>query len=177
MKRRIMLLAVLIMVTVLVEIQMDNSRTQTSDGNAVYVQMLGEFRVVAANLLWIKTDDYNHEYEARHADPLKNRELIGMCQLISQLNPRFEQAYLVGSMIYRKGDKNSQKAKSYLLLGLRYLPSSWEIPRDLALIEGIDFKDKRAALPYARLAYRNATDPFYKASMLQLVKTIERYIK
>ncbi len=177
MTKRVWLLVLAVVLMVASERQMDALRPPTEQGGAAYVQMLGEFRVVAANLLWVKADEYNHEYEARHATPLENRELIGMCQLITQLNPRFEQAYLVGSMIYRKGDKDPRKAKDYLLLGYKYLPSSWEIPRDLALLEGIDYKDKRAALPYARMAYKNATDPFYKANMLRLVKAIEQHMK
>lgn len=177
MKRRIWTLIGLMLLMVLTELQMDRARPQSADSGTVYMQMLGEFRVVAANLLWVKTDEYNHEYETRHASSLENRELIGMCQLITRLNPRFEQAYLVGAMIYRKGDKDPRKAENYLRLGLKYLPSSWEIPRDLAIVEGIDYKNMRAALPYARLAYRNATDPFYKGSLLKMIKAIEQQIK
>ncbi len=177
MKQRLWLMVLVVILMIATERQMDALRPSSEQGGAVYVQMLGEFRIAAANLLWIKTDEYHHEYEARHNSSLDNRELIGMCQLITRLNPRFEEAYLVGAMVYRKGDKDPRKAKDYLLLGYKYLPSSWEIPRDLALLEGIDNKDNRLALYYGRKAYQAATDPFYKASMLRLVKSIEQNMK
>ena len=171
--RRIITLVCLAALMVTAESQMDASRQPVIRTSSAFVEMLGEFRIVAANMLWIKTDEYHHEYEARHADPAKNRELIGMCQLITRLNPRFEQAYLVGAMVYRDGEKNSTKALNYLQQGLHELPSSWQIPRDMAFIEANDLKHSSSAIMLAERAYKNADDPFYKGTMKQLVDILK----
>ena len=174
MTKRIIALVYLVTLMVVAETQMDATRLPVIRTSSAFVEMLGEFRIVAANMLWIKTDEYHHEYEARHADPAKNRELIGMCQLITRLNPRFEQAYLVGAMVYRNGEKNPLKALHYLQQGLHQLPSSWQIPRDMAFIEANNLHNRPSATVYAELAYKNADDPFYKRSMKQLVDILKR---
>lgn len=54
----------------------------TNAGSSVYV-LAGEFRTVFANLLWIKVDQYHHEYLERHPDWTQDKDLLSLLNLIT----------------------------------------------------------------------------------------------
>ena len=74
--------------------------------SAALAQAGGEFRIVAANLLWSKVvDHYHHQYLADGGDWSKNESLLPLLHTITVLDPHFVQAYEVmgGAILPRTG--------------------------------------------------------------------------
>ncbi len=64
--------------------------TAAQGRNAALAQAGGEFRIVAANLLWSKVvDHYHHQYMATGGDWSKNESLLPLLQAIITLDPHF----------------------------------------------------------------------------------------
>lgn len=146
-----------------------------SKGSSIYA-MAGEFRSVAANLLWIKADAYHHEFLAKNGDWTANKELIGLFRLIVDLDPHFEEAYASGMYVYVKGYHSPEKALVFLKEGLNNNPKSWDLNRLAALLYGIEFKDYPTALTYAKKSFIYCNDPFYKKVIARLCTTLQRKI-
>jgi len=144
--------------------------------SSVY-KLAGEFRVVFANLLWIKADRYHHEYIQHDPNWCNDKELLGLFKMITALDPRFTEAYSTGTYILMYGYHNCPKALAYLKQGLAANPRSMELNELAAVIYAQKLKDPETALPYAQRAVRFAQDDFYRAVAKRTLKSIQRMAK
>ncbi len=143
--------------------------------SSVYM-LAGEFRTVFANLLWIEADNYHDEYIQHNSDWTKNKDLLGMINLIVALDPHFVEAYSVGTSLYASGPGGNKRAFKWLQEGLNNNPRSWLLHRDIAIICARHFDSPRPALIHAKLAESYCEDEFYKESIKKLVRTIQKEI-
>lgn len=138
--------------------------------------LAGEFRTVAANLLWIKADRYHHEFVQRNADWTKDADLLGLLIMITDLDPRFVEAYSSGAIIYAKGCGRPRRAIEYLTEGISNNPRSWDLHRMAAIIYARRLQDPARALEHAHLAVRYCDDQEMKPVLSRLVHTLEEQV-
>lgn len=141
--------------------------------SSVYA-LAGEFRTVAANLMWIKADQYHHEFIEKNPDWTQDKDLLGLINLITDLDPSFVVAYSSGAMIYAYGCDNPERAVDYLNEGIAANPRAWELHRIAAIVYARRLRDPARALPYARAAARYCDNGFDKRVVLRLLHTLER---
>lgn len=139
--------------------------------------LAGEFRTVFANLLWIKAEQYHHEHIHQGAVWSRNKELMGLIDLITALDPHFVEAYATGTYIYADGYRDYPRAVNYLRRAISNNPKSWELHHIAAVLYAGRLHKPKMALPYARLAARYCKDNFYHRQTLKLLATIERLAK
>lgn len=148
--------------------------TVRDSGQTSSIYMLaGEFRVVFANLLWIKAEKYHHEYLLKHRNWSENKELMALLDIITALDPHFVEAYEVGAYILANGYNDPVRATTYLDRAIAYNPDSWEL-HNIAAIMFARLGKFEPALKHARSAYELCTDPFYRTRNLRLIRTIRR---
>jgi len=143
------------------------------DASSIYM-LAGEFRTVFANLLWVKVEQYHHEYLEKHASWSSNTELLGLLDLITALDPHFVEAYAAGYYIHADGRKDKDGALNYLRQAVVHNPRSWELHRLTAIVYACRMKDPERALPHARLALKYCDDQFYAGVVRRLVNTLEQ---
>jgi hypothetical protein len=144
-----------------------------TSGNAGLMQALGEFRIVAANMLWEKVDHYHDRYVEAGGDWTHNTSILPMLRQITLLDPHFDKAYeLMGGTILPKTGRIAE-GKAVLAEGIRNNPDDWELYREMALLEAVIEKQPAAALPYARMGLRKADDSFSRRLMDMLCRTLE----
>jgi len=141
------------------------------------VQAAGEFRVVAANILWAKVvDHYHHEYMARGGEWDKNASLLPLLNTIITLDPHFTQAYeMMGGTLLPKLGKLEQ-GRRVLADGIKNNPNDWELDREMAMLYAWREHDPAGALPYATAGLGNAPDDFSRNLMGKLCNTLKRQI-
>ncbi len=145
------------------------------NASAIY-QLAGEFRTVFANLLWIKADKYHHEYIQHDPNWSNNKDLIGLLKMITALDPRFVEAYSVGTYILMNGYHNNIRAMNYLMEGLEANPRSRELNQLAAVMYAYKLKNPRRALPYAQRAVWFAEDDFNLHVTKRNLKSIQNMI-
>lgn len=151
---------------------------ERATGSASSVLMLaGEFRTVFANLLWIKADQYHHEFLEHNRNWTQNKDLLGMLRLVTALDPHFVEAYSSGAVMYSRGAGNRLRASEYLEEGLANNPRAWDLHRIAVILYARHFNDPRRALPHARLALKYCDDEQYKPRLRQLLRTVERLVR
>lgn len=143
--------------------------------SAIY-QLAGEFRTVFANLLWIKADRYHHEYIEHDPNWCNNKDLIGLLKMITALDPRFVEAYSVGTYILMNGYHNNIRAMNYLMEGLEANPRSRELNQLAAVMYAHKLKNPKRALPYAQRAVWFAEDDFNLRVTKKNLESIKRMI-
>ncbi len=148
---------------------------QVAKTSAVYA-LAGEFRVVFANLLWIKADKYHHEFIHQNPDWTQDSDLLGMLRMITALDPTFTEAYASGVYMYADGQKDIIAAQDYLLEGLSNNPKSADLNRTAAIFYARRLEDPRTALVYARRAQKYTTDEFDSQVVGKLIRTLEEQI-
>ncbi len=142
-----------------------------------FAHAAGEFRIVAANMIWaVDVDHYHHRFMAEGGEWTKNLSLIPFLRLITILDPHFVQAYDVGGAILCNTGQFEQ-AKQYLSEGVSHNPTEWLLRYDLAMMYYYFRKDPGAALPYALRARDVATDPFYQHRLDMLIHSLRRDIR
>jgi len=141
--------------------------------SAVY-KLAGEFRVVFANLLWIKADKYHHEYIQHDPNWCDNKDLLGLFNMIVALDPRFVEAYSSGTYILLYGYHDTPKALAYLKKGITANPQSMELNELAAVLYAQKLRDPDSALPYAQRAVRFAKDDFYRGVAKRTLRSVER---
>lgn len=147
-----------------------------STGTSAIYALVGEFRVVFANLLWIKADNYHHEHLLHGRVWTSNKEMMGLIRLITILDPHFVEAYATGTYIYMDGYRDYPKAIAFLHEGLTNNPRSWELHHLAAVIYAGRLHKPKQALPYARQAVRYCKDDFYRRQTIKLLHTIEEMV-
>lgn len=146
-------------------------------------QAAGEFRIVAANLLWAKViDHYHHQYMADGGDWAKNTSLLPLLQTIILLDPHFTEAYelMGGTILPRTG--HEAHGKLVLAEGIKNNPTDWELYREMAMLYAWNDHQPQAALPFASAGLIQAAqvkddDGFSKRLMAMLCKTLRRQIR
>jgi len=143
-------------------------------------QAAGEFRVVAANLLWAKVvDHYHHQYMAEGGDWSRNVSLLPLLHTIVLLDPHFTEAYeLMGGTILPRTGREAE-GKAVLVQGIRSNPDDWEMYREIAMLYAWNDHKPAAALVYARLGLAQAArvtddDGFSRRLMAGLCATLQR---
>jgi len=148
--------------------------TAASQGkNAALAQAGGEFRVVAANLLWDKVvDHYHHQFLADGGDWAKNESLLPLLQAIITLDPHFVQAYEVmgGAILPRTG--HVTEGEKVIAAGLKSNPNEWELYREMAMLLSYTEHKPKQALPYAEKGLAQAPDGFSRKLMTKLCHTL-----
>lgn len=144
--------------------------------SSVYA-LAGEFRTVFANLLWIKTDKYLHEYTAHGGDPFQNKEAMPMFRLITELDPHFVEAYRAGAMMLYMGLNKDAEAEKFLHEGISHNPTSWEMYEETGMYYARHKRDLRRGLPYFEKALKYCDDDFYQKRLARLVGSIHRDMK
>ncbi|MCE5324283.1 hypothetical protein LLG46_13350 [bacterium] len=147
-----------------------------SDTSSVYM-LAGEFRTVFANLLWIKAEQYHHEYIMHGKDWTKDDELLGLVRLITKLDPHFPEAYAVGTYLYADGRKDNREAIKYLREGIYYNPKEWSLHQIAAIMYGYRMHNYDRAVYHAKMALKYCDHDFYRKANVRLLKTIERDAK
>jgi len=141
--------------------------------NAALAQAGGEFRIIAANLLWSKVvDHYHHQYMATGGDWSKNESLLPLLQTIITLDPHFVQAYEImgGTILPRTG--HLQRGEEMLKQGIARNPNEWELYRELAMLLSYTKHRPAEALPYAVRGLAEANDDFSRHLMTKLTHTL-----
>lgn len=143
--------------------------------NAALAQAGGEFRIVAANLLWSKVvDHYHHQYMAEGGDWSKNESLLPLLQTIITLDPHFIQAYeIMGGAILPQTGRISEGEK-VLAQGLRQNPNEWEMYREMAMLLSYTEHKPAQALPYAEQGLAQTNDEFSRNLMTRLCRTLRQ---
>lgn len=144
-----------------------------SKDSSIYA-IAGEFRTVAANLLWMKADAYHHEFLEHNKDWTANKELLGLLKMIVDFDPHFEEAYASGAYMYLQGYHNPKAALKFLREGLTNNPRSWDLNRLAAMLYAIEFKDYKKSLLYARKSFAYSRDPFNKKLAARLIITLQK---
>lgn len=145
---------------------------------AAVAQAAGEFRIVAANLLWSKViDHYHHQYLATGGDWSKNESLLPLLQAIITLDPHFVQAYEImgGAILPRTG--RVAEGERVLEAGLKANPNEWELYREMAMLLSYTEHRPAEALPYAEAGLAQANDDFSRTLMTKLCRTLHRDIR
>ena len=135
--------------------------------------LAGEFRTVFANLLWIKADQYHHEFMQTGNEWSCNKELIGLLNLIIVLDPHFVEAYANEVYIYADGYQDNDKALGVLRQGISNNPNSPELHTLAAIMYARRLADPQRALPHARKAVELAEDNWCRTRAKRMLRTIE----
>ncbi len=146
--------------------------------DAALSQAAGEFRIVAANLLWAKVvDHYHHQYMADGGDWSKNASLLPLLQAIIALDPHFVEAYelMGGTILPRLG--RVPEGQAILAQGIKNNPYDWEIYREMAMLYAWTQHRPQEALPYAQAGLAQADDDFSRRLMTRLCATLHRQIR
>jgi tetratricopeptide (TPR) repeat protein len=134
----------------------------------------GEFRIAAANLLWLNVvDHYHHQYMKSGGDWSRNKDVLPLIRMIVILDPHFTQAYDVGSLILCQLGRY-QEASTFLKQGVKDNPTDWGMVYDQAMLYAWYKNDAQDALPYALKARDLAADPFDRHRLDLLCDTLER---
>jgi len=139
--------------------------------------MAGQFRVVFANLLWIKVDQYHHEYIKQHADWAQDTDLLPMLRMITWLDPHFVQAYQVAGFMLSARLHRYEHARQLLEEGIRHNPKSFELYEEMGMAILRARKDYREAYAYLTRALSLATDEFDKKRLQRFCNTVRRKIE
>lgn len=148
--------------------------------DAALAQAGGEFRIVAANLLWSKViDHYHHQYLAQGGDWSKNVSLLPLLQAIITLDPHFVQAYEImgGAILPRTG--RAAEGEKILAQGIARNatdPQEWELCREMAMVLAATEHKPSEALPYAEKGLALANDEFSRNLMTKLTHTLRSQI-
>ncbi len=146
--------------------------------DAALAQAGGEFRIVAANLLWSKViDHYHHQFMATGGDWSKNQSLLPLLQTIIILDPHFVQAYEImgGAILPRTG--RVAEGERVLRDGLKANPNEWELNREMAMLLSYTEHRPADALPYAEAGLALANDDFSRNLMTRLCHTLRREVR
>ena len=145
-------------------------------GRSVFAALAGEFRATIANLLWIKVNQYHHEFSEKHADWTKNTDVMPIIRMITVLDPRFVEAYLYGAWILGPGCGRYPEAEGFLREGIRNNLDDSELHIELAIIYARHMNRPRLALVEAHQALKLAKGPFYRHRAALLCAATERML-
>ncbi|MBI2844902.1 MAG: hypothetical protein HYX78_16030 [Armatimonadetes bacterium] len=143
------------------------------DRESIVVALAGEFRTVFANLLWIKADQYHHEFMEHNSDWTNNTDALVLDRLITRLDPHFEEAYASGARILVGMDRIGE-ARDYLEEGVANNPNSMMLHDEFATLLAGHLKDYEEALFHFKRAHILASDDWDRRRLSKLVDTVEQ---
>ncbi len=127
-------------------------------------KFLGSLRTVAAAYLWLKVDRIHHEY---YGDLAREQELIPYYRIITWLDPKWVDAYYVGSyMLYMF--KQPQESIKFAEEGVKFNPKSAKLNFNLGQLL-ILTRQYSKAFPYLQKALILAKDKREKLAIYQLM--------
>jgi hypothetical protein len=143
----------------------------TSGTSAAYA-LAGEFRAVIANLLWIKVEKYHHEFIRTNSDYRADKDILPLIKVITDLDPSFVEAYLLGGWMLSMGLHREQEGILYLKEGIQNNPDSMALSEVLGTVYARKLNQPRAALPYLRRAYQLSADDWDRKRMRRLMRSV-----
>ncbi len=170
--------SVVLMLTMLAGIStLDNTISKSKPKSAAgakdsaAIALAGEFRTVFANLLWIKADQYHHEFIAHNNDWEMNTDVIGLDRLITKLDPHFDEAYAAGARML-SGTGQLNEAVSFLEEGVTNNPNSRMLHEELGTLLARHKKDYERALLHLKRAYVLSDEDFDTKRLRRLIGTV-----
>ena len=139
--------------------------------------MAGQFRIVFANLLWIKVDKYHHEYIEHHGNWAENSDILPLLRMITWLDPHFIQAYQVAGFMLSGNLKRYDFARQLLAEGIRNNPRSSELHEEMGMAIIRATHNYREAYPYLARALELSTDDFDRQRLERFCHTVRREIQ
>jgi hypothetical protein len=137
----------------------------------------GEFRIVVANLLWIKVvDHYHHQFLAKGGAWNQNTSLMPYLRMIVWLDPHFIEAYEVGGSIL-SGTHRYKECDQFLGVGTTNNIDSWQLYYDRGMLRAWYLKNPSEALPFAEHALQCSNDDFTRHRVTKFVNTLKFEIK
>jgi hypothetical protein len=147
------------------------SRKMTGD-SATYA-LAGEFRSVIANLLWIKVENYHHEFLRTNNDWRANTQILPLVKMITDLDPHFTEAYSVGGWMLCMGVNHTKEGIDYLREGVRNNPQNMDVNETLGTIYARKLDQPAKAMPYLRRALALSADDWDRKRMRRLIRTVQ----
>jgi len=136
--------------------------------------LAGEFRTVAANLLWIKAENYHHEFVEHGGQWNKNKDLLPLIRLITDLDPHFVEAYLTGSWMLATGLDRPKEAVRFLREGISNNPRSPELYEELGTLYARRLQDPEKAVRCLEKALSLATDRWERRKLERFLRTVRQ---
>lgn len=182
MNRLLALLVALVMGCVLAEgwlsantPKMENASVDNTALRTV-LAMAGQFRIVFANLLWLKVDQYHHEYIEHHGDWAQDTDLLPLLRAITWLDPHFVQAYQVAGFMLSARLHRFEHARQILEEGIHNNPKSSELYEEMGMAILRAKRNYREAYPYLSKALSLAQDEFDRQRLQRFCQTLKRKI-
>ncbi len=141
---------------------------------SVYANLAGQFRSVFANLLWMKADNYHHEFTEHNPHWAQDSDILPLMRMITYLDPHFTQAYASGGWMLGLYQKRPAQAKQFLTEGIRNNPKSSELYETLGFVIWRCDKDARLALANFQEAEKCATTEFDRERLQRSVRILQR---
>lgn len=145
---------------------------RSTKGEPAAYALAGEFRSVIANLLWIKVERYHHEFIQTNGDWRANKEILPLVKVITDLDPHFTDAYILGGWMLCMGLDRCDEGVSYLKEGASNNPHNMAVHEVLGTIYARKLKQPEKALPYLRKAQQLSADDWDRRRMRRLINTV-----
>lgn len=91
---------------------------------SVLLEALGELRTFLAQQIWFDIDLYHHEMESQGVPWTAERDIMSMYRMVTLLDPRFVEAYDVGSYQLVENFHKPEEGLAFLEEGLAHNPDS-----------------------------------------------------
>lgn len=127
-------------------------------------KFLGSLRTITAAYLWLKVDHIHHEY---YGDLSREQELVPYYRIITWLDPKWVDAYYVGSYLlymYKQPEESIKFAEE----GVKFNPDSARLNFNLGQLYVLT-KQYQKSLPYLNKALSLARDKRDKFATYQLL--------
>ncbi len=148
-------------------------RLQGQGTVSIYANLLGQFRTVFANLLWIKADNYHHEFMEHNPHWTKNTDLLPLMRLVTWMDPHFTQAYSSGAWMLGLYQNRMGQARSFLNEGIKFNPNSTELYETMAILEWRVDGNAKAALANLKKARDKAVERVERQRLTRSVSKLE----
>lgn len=120
----------------------------------VLLDALGEIRTFLAQSIWFQIDIYHHQMEKEGIPWTEERDLMSMYRMVTTLDPRFVEAYDVGSYQLVENFHHPEEGLAFLDEGIRNNPNSAQL------------RFNRAFLLYSLKRYKEAATEAREAMAL-----------
>lgn len=156
------------------DVSVERSRPPIPRSDSAFHALAGEFRTVAANLLWIKADKYHHEFIAHGGNWSQNKDILPLIRLITDLDPYFVEAYLTGGWILATGLDLPDEAVRFLKAGILSNPNSSELHEGLGTLYAGRLGEPHEGLKHLERALSLARDDFDTQRLTRLINSVRR---
>ena len=142
-------------------------------GDSAAYALAGEFRSVIANLLWIKVERYHHEFIQTNANWRANKEVLPLVKVITDLDPHFTDAYVLGSWMLCMGLDRTDEGIDYLKEGVQNNPDNMAVNEIMGTIYARKLDQPVKAMPYLRRALALSADDLDRKRMRRLMRSVQ----